>query len=108
MKEEEQAAQLLQALGHPLRFKILDFISTGERCVCEVMSAADVKHSLVSRHLSVLRQACVLESRREKTRVFYRVRDPAVLTICELARAIIVRRKEELAKLLATMTSLER
>ncbi|WP_240610780.1 ArsR/SmtB family transcription factor [Ammonifex thiophilus] len=94
----ELAAELLRALSHPLRLKILDFLRAGERCVCEIIPAVGAEQSVVSKHLSVLRQAGILEARKDGLRVLYRIRDPAVLELCDLAREIVARRLGELAK----------
>ncbi|MEW6398332.1 MAG: metalloregulator ArsR/SmtB family transcription factor, partial [Bacillota bacterium] len=78
-------AALLRALGHPARLRIIQFLAegegcagrgcTGERCVCEIIPALGMEQSSVSKHLAILRERGVVESRREGTRIFYSLVD---------------------------------
>lgn len=104
----ELAAETLKALGHPLRLKIVEFLRVGERCVCEIIPAVGAEQSVVSKHLSVLRQAGILEARKEGLRVIYRIRDPAVPDLCDLAEEIVARRIGELAGLAVGFRMAER
>ncbi|MEW6173761.1 MAG: metalloregulator ArsR/SmtB family transcription factor [Bacillota bacterium] len=99
--ELELTGELFRALGHPLRIKIIDFLRAGERCVCEIIPAVGAGQPVVSKHLSLLRQAGILECRKEGLRVIYRVRDPAVFEVIELSRGFIFRRLAELVTLAA-------
>lgn len=98
-KQLELVAEVLRALGHPLRLKIVEFLRAGERCVCEIIPAVGAEQSVVSKHLSVLRQAGILEARKEGLRVIYRIRDPAILDLYDLAQDFVARRLGELAEL---------
>ena len=71
-------ARIFQALAHPTRLFILDELSRAERCVCELTKMIGVEMSTVSRHLSVLRNAGILEDERRGAQVFYRLRVPCV------------------------------
>lgn len=95
------AAELLRALGHPLRIRIIHFLQAGERCVCEIIPAVGAEQSVVSKNLALLRQAGVVACRKEGLRVIYWVRDPAVFTLCDLAWEHVSRRLAELAALAA-------
>lgn len=107
-KQLELTAEVLRALGHPLRLKIIEFLRAGERCVCEIIPAVGAEQSVVSKHLSVLRQAGILEARKEGLRVIYRIRDPAVPDLCDLAQEIVARRLGELAGLVTTLEGFTR
>jgi ArsR family transcriptional regulator len=95
------AAELLRALGHPLRIRIIRFLEAGERCVCEIIPAVGAEQSVVSKHLALLRHTGVLSCRKEGLRVIYWVRDPAVFALCGLAEEHVLRRLAELAALAA-------
>lgn len=69
----EQRAAVFKALGHPARLRMVQALSEGERCVCELTEMADMDMSTVSKHLSVLRQAGVVASRKQGTSVHYRL-----------------------------------
>ena len=73
-------AAVLKALADPLRLRMVSLIATsptGEACVCDIATVADVTQPTVSHHLKVLKDIGVLTSERRATWVFYRV-DPRV------------------------------
>lgn len=74
----EQFARIGKAVAHPKRIELLDVLCQGERSV-EVLAAA-VAATVVntSAHLRVLREARLVATRKEGTRVFYRLADDAV------------------------------
>jgi ArsR family transcriptional regulator len=74
-------ADLLKALGQPTRLKILELLSGGERCVCEIFPAIDEEQSNISKHLSFLRSQGIVVAERRGMRVFYRLTNPRVLKL---------------------------
>lgn len=91
MRDELQKmqAELLAALGHPNRVKIVEFLRSGERCVCEIQPGLGLEQSNLSRHLKALKEAGILESRKEGVSVYYRVGDPRVFKVLDLSTGII-------------------
>jgi DNA-binding transcriptional ArsR family regulator len=81
-------AEFFKALSHPARIKILELIRTNELSVTELQDQLGIESSSVSQHLSVLRNKNIVDSRKSGTTVFYRVRDPEVLELLEVARRI--------------------
>lgn len=71
-------AAVFKALGHPARLLMVDALRNGELCVCDLQDMVGSDMSTVSRHLSVLRTAGVVESRREGTNIYYRLSLPCV------------------------------
>lgn len=74
-----QVAAMLKALAEPLRLRMLSFITTsptGEACVCDIATVADVSQPTVSHHLKVLKDVGILVSERRGTWVWYRVAPP--------------------------------
>jgi len=84
-------AELLAALSHPNRVKIVEFLRPGERCVCEIFPALGLEQSNLSRHLKALREAGILESRKEGVSVYYKVRDTRIFKLLDLSTGIIKR-----------------
>jgi len=72
-------AEIAKAIAHPLRVAIIDFLKGGERCVCEIAEYVGSQRSNVSRHLSVMVRAGILEYRKEGLKVLYRLRTPCIL-----------------------------
>lgn len=66
-------ALVFKALGHPARLLMVDALAQGERCVCELTDLVGMDMSTVSRHLSLLREAGIVASRREGLSVHYRL-----------------------------------
>jgi ArsR family transcriptional regulator len=71
---------LLKALADDTRLRIVALLSRGELCVCHIASALDISQPNASQHLTVLRNAGVVESRRKANWIYYRMneeQDPA-------------------------------
>jgi len=82
-------AQLFRVLGHPVRIRILELLSDGERTVGDLQAELQIDSSGTSQHLAALRQQGVLESRRAGASVYYRIRDPRVSQLLATARQIL-------------------
>lgn len=72
-----------KALSDPRRLALLSALQGGERTVNELAETTERPQPNVSQHLASLARAGLVESRREGTRVFYRIADPLVLRICD-------------------------
>jgi ArsR family transcriptional regulator len=81
-------ARIIKALAHPTRLFIVDELSKGERCVRELTDLIRVEMPTVSRHLSVLRNAGVLDDEKRGAQVFYRLRVPCVLDFFKCIEAV--------------------
>lgn len=68
-----EQAKIFKALGHPSRLLMVDALRDGEQCVCDLQVLVGDDMSTVSRHLSVLREAGVVASRKEGTSIYYRL-----------------------------------
>jgi ArsR family transcriptional regulator len=75
----EMKAEVVQAAGHPIRLAIIDFLKDGEQCVCDIAAHVGAQRSNVSRHLSVMLKAGVVECRKEGLRVMYALKTPCIL-----------------------------
>jgi ArsR family transcriptional regulator len=88
-------AEFFRVLGHPARIRILQLLRDGEQPVGALQAALDLDSSGTSQHLGVLRRRGLVESRRDGTSVFYRVKDPRTLDLLELAKEILTADLEE-------------
>lgn len=82
-------AEFLKSLAHPARVNILKQLAPGERCVCELIQELELEQSNLSQHLSILKKQGVIESRKEGTKVFYKIMYPGVLQIVNLVEEIL-------------------
>src|ERR671919_10891 len=83
-------ASIAQALGSGRRAEIVDLLAQGERPVDAIASEIDQSVANTSQHLQVLARAGLVRSRREGTRIFYRL---ASERVGELWAAVRVRRR---------------
>lgn len=86
--EYRAQAEIIKALAHPTRLFIVDELSRGERCVCELTDMIGVEMPTVSRHLSQLKSVGILEDEKRGSQVFYRLRVPCVLNFFKCIKAV--------------------
>jgi len=82
----EGLADTFRALGDPTRVRILDALSTGELCVCDIASLVGISESAVSHQLRLLRGMRLVRPRRAGRQVYYAVDDHHILEL--LAQAM--------------------
>ena len=90
MPEPLQAfkADFFRALAHPLRIRILELLSGGDRTVQELQQLLDVDQPVVSQQLSILRSKGVVTARKLGTAVHYALSDPLITKLLAVAREI--------------------
>jgi len=86
-------ARIIKAMAHPTRLFIVDELSRGERCVCELTKMVGVEMPTVSRHLSQLRNVGILEDEKRGSQVFYRLHVPCVLNLFKCVKVLQDKRK---------------
>lgn len=70
----EARAAIAKALAHPSRLMILEALDQKEQCVSDLTELVGADQSTVSKHLAVLKQAGLVDVRREGVMTFYRVK----------------------------------
>ena len=80
-----QTAALFRTLGQPARLEILLAVGMHEACVCHLEAVLKMRQAYLSQHLMALRQAGVLDTRKEGRFVFYRLVTPQLLDLILLA-----------------------
>jgi DNA-binding transcriptional ArsR family regulator len=84
----EKQAKLFKALMHPVRLAILEILRQGEECVCHMKSVLGYRQAYISQQLSVLREAGLVQDRRDGWNIFYAVTRPEVYQVIEAAYAL--------------------
>jgi len=74
----DQFARIGKAVANPKRIELLDLLCQGERSVEVLAQAAALSITNASAHLRVLREARLVETRKEATRVYYRLAGESV------------------------------
>ena len=83
----EAQAQVLKILTHPTRIAILNILRDGEHCVCHLEAYLGLRQSYISQQLAVLREAGLIQDRRDGWNIFYRVINPRVFTVLDAVEA---------------------
>ncbi len=99
----QRQALVAQAIGHPLRLEILDLLKKGEQCVCDIAESVGSERSNVSKHLSVMVSAGVLEHRKEGLNVLYKLKCPCILDFFTCITGILKNEAKENNKLLEAL-----
>ena len=92
-------ASVAQALGSGRRAEIVDLLAQGERSVEEIATEITQSVANTSQHLQVLSRAGLVRSRREGTRVFYRLASERVGDLWVAVRDVAVRHVAEVGVL---------
>jgi len=75
----ESRAKIIKALAHSARLLIVDELSHGKKCVCELREMIGSDISTVSKHLAVLKNAGILIDEKTGNQVFYSLKCPCIL-----------------------------
>jgi DNA-binding transcriptional ArsR family regulator len=100
----ELIARRFRAIGEPMRIKLLDQLRDGEATVGELSEAIAASQQNVSKHLSLLADASILGRRKDGNRVYYRIVDEGVLTLCEDVCGALQEQLRSLNELVAGVT----
>ena len=99
----ELKAQVIQAIAHPIRLAIVDFLEDGEQCVCDIAGHVGAERSNVSRHLAVMVKAGVLEHRKDGLRMLYTLKTPCIIECLSCITAVL---REQVAETKAVLSKL--
>lgn len=81
-------AKVFHALSDETRLALVHRLRGGERCVCELMDQLDAAQSRLSFHLKVLRDAGIVDCRREGRWAYYWLRHEAFDDLAEDVKAL--------------------
>lgn len=84
MKPYESQATTLKVMGHPVRLQILDMLRQGEICVCHIEQTLNKRQAYVSQQLMTLRDAGLVDSRKDGLQVYYRITNDQALEVLNL------------------------
>jgi rhodanese-related sulfurtransferase/DNA-binding transcriptional ArsR family regulator len=94
-----QFARVGKALGNPHRLELLELLAQGERTVDALATESGLTMANASQHLQALREAGLVETRKEGLFVHYRLGDPAVFDLSRSLRTVAEKRLAELERL---------
>lgn len=100
----EKQARIAQAIGHPLRLQIIDFLKDGPQCVCDIAKHIKAERSNVSRHLSIMVNAGILECRKQGLNVIYNLKCPCILDFFSCISGVLKEQAKENSRLLSAIS----
>ena len=86
--EIEATRAIFKALSNEYRMRILKALRDGELCACEIQVVLDAPQSTVASHLRELKDAGLVNTRRQGKWTYYRIGDTAVLQLLDIADAL--------------------
>lgn len=98
----EARAKVLKTLAHASRLFIVEELSRGERCVCELTSMVGADISTVSKHLALLKSAGIVADRKRGMQVFYRLKTRRALGFLDCVGDLLMENSEELQRIAST------
>ncbi len=97
----EARAAVIKAMAHPTRLFIVEELSKGEHCVCELQEMIGADVSTVSKHLSVLKSVGIVGDERRGSQVYYRLLVPCVLNFFGCVESVLKANVVQLNKAIA-------
>jgi DNA-binding transcriptional ArsR family regulator len=85
MKHYKEEAKIFKMLMHPARLAILQLLRSGEECVCHMEAVLGYRQAYISQHLSAMKEAGLVQGRKEGWNSYYRVIQPEVFEIIDQA-----------------------
>lgn len=95
----DQVARIAKAVSSPKRLELLELLGQGEKRVEALAAAADLEVKNTSAHLRALRNACLVQARKDGVNVYYRLADEAIGEFLIALRSLAERRLAELREL---------
>ena len=86
--EIDATRAIFKALSNEYRIRILEALRDGELCACEIQVVLDAPQSTVASHLRELKDAGLVNTRRQGKWTYYRIGDTAVLQLLDIADAL--------------------
>jgi len=92
----KRISDLLTTISNPVRVQILLAIGTGEACVCHLESLLELRQAYISQQLMTLRKKKLITSRREGKYIYYRLVNPEILGVIQMAGELVGIHKDSL------------
>jgi len=99
----ELKAELFKALAHPARIRALEVLAEGERSVSDLQPDVGIESAHLSQQLAVLRRAGLVATRKDGTTVYYSIKDPLLVELLAVAKALLIKSLSETSGLLAEL-----
>ena len=95
-KTYKRREKIMKAMAHASRLMILDSLHKNEKCVCELVDLVGDDPSTVSKHLSVLKNAGIVDDDKRGLKVFYKLTCPCVIEYIDCIEKVVRKNSKEL------------
>ncbi|MEW6326509.1 MAG: metalloregulator ArsR/SmtB family transcription factor [Thermodesulfobacteriota bacterium] len=85
----EARTKIIKALAHPTRLFMVEELSQKERCVSELTEMIGSDVSTVSKHLSILKNAGIVQDQKRSSQVYYLLRVPCILKFFDCIEEVL-------------------
>ena len=99
----EKQAEIVKALAHPIRIAVVDYLRDGPRCVCDIAKHVRSERSNVSRHLSLMTSAGLLDNYKDGLKVIYKLKRSCILEFFSCIKHCIMEQAKDDQKLLKSL-----
>jgi len=83
-------AEICSALASPVRLQILDLVSEGEKTASELLEILEIPKANLSQHIAVLKDAGIIQSRKDGLFQYMSLSLPKVKEACALVRSVLL------------------
>jgi len=83
----EQIAEILRAIAHPIRLSVIELLAGSEMSVSEIVEALGQRQAAVSHQLNLMKDKGILVSRRDGTKVYYRLDNPNIVKVLQCVQS---------------------
>ncbi|MEW6511199.1 MAG: metalloregulator ArsR/SmtB family transcription factor [Bacteroidota bacterium] len=98
-------AEVCKTLSHAKRLEILNILRHAEMSAGGIVKRMKVSKANASQHLAILRNAGILETRRDGVSIYYRLSSPKVIDACDLMREVLLEKHVQRHALLKRFTT---
>jgi DNA-binding transcriptional ArsR family regulator len=90
----EAQAQIMKALSHPTRLFIVHELAKAEKCVCELTEMVGADTSTISKHLSIMKNAGIVDFEKRGTSIYYSLKMRCVLNFFTCVNEVLKKNVE--------------
>ena len=89
MSSEDDQVRFLRCIGEVNRLRILKYLTTGEKCVGDIVNAVGKEQSLISHHLKSLKDCNIVLATQRAKKIYYSLADPRLAELVLQAEALV-------------------
>jgi ArsR family transcriptional regulator len=89
MSLEDDQVRFLKCIGEANRLRILKYLTSGEKCVGDIVTTIDREQSLVSHHLKSLKDCNIVQATQKAKKIYYSIADPRLAEIILQTEALV-------------------